>query len=94
MNFDDQPIKPMKQEINEFADMDNLMNINENQEIKEEENKPLEQRINSKFVVIRKKSLSEIYEKIKLFTSPVDPIFMEDFKLYSNCIEDKHAQIQ
>lgn len=93
VNPDDIPIKPMQRNQNEFSDM--FLENQENQEemIKEEEAKPIEERVISKFICVKKNALSEIFEKIKKFSSPNDSVFTESLNLIQIALEDRNPLI-
>lgn len=91
-NPDDIPIRPMNMQNNElFAQ---FSEVDEQQLILEEEKKPLNERILSRFIEIKKKSLSEISVKIKTFESNENEEFETYLNLTMTAIEDKNPNIQ
>ena len=93
-NFDDVPIKGMKLD-------DMAMNFgipetfeDENLAIIEEEKKPLEERIFSKYLPVRKKSLNEIFTELKKFTNFLDSNFHKFSEFIFKSLDDKIPIIQ
>lgn len=91
-NPDDIPIRPMNMQNNDlFAQ---FTEVDEKQLIEEEEKKPISERILSRFIEVKKKTLAEISEKLKNIESKEHEEFEVYFNLTLSALEDKNPNIQ
>ncbi len=91
-NIDDIPIRPMNTQNNEFFGL--YSEEDEKRLIEEEEKKPIDDRIISRFIDIKKKALNEISTKTAIMESTENENFNNYFNLIMIAIEDKNPIIQ